>query len=179
VTLAFQFQDCPRGKRQPRRAAGIPTLLFVLIVFAGCDRGAAVIQPVGFNHQAHTDSGLDCTFCHESVENAAYAGVPTTDLCVGCHEGGLTESEEEQKVLAYAERGEPVPWRRIYQVPDHVYFSHRRHVAVAEIECVECHGRVPDLTVPASRPLVEQTMDWCLQCHEARGASTDCIHCHV
>ena len=173
------------GCRRPAsRAGGARCLLLVgtvlvAVVLVACDRGAPVIQPIAFNHKAHMDSGLDCTMCHESVESSAVAGVPTNDTCMACHEGALTESPEEEKLLEYAARGEPVPWRRVYDVPDHVYFSHRRHVAVAGIECAECHGEVPSLVAPASRPLVEQRMDWCIGCHEAQGASTDCIHCHM
>jgi predicted CXXCH cytochrome family protein len=144
----------------------------------GCEKSSPVVQPIQFNHKAHIDSGLPCDSCHASVRTAASAGVPRTDMCMMCHQVALTESTEEEKVRHYAENGEQIPWRRIYDVPDHVYFSHRRHVAVAGIECVECHGAVPTLVVPAAYPLVDQSMDWCLECHQARGATEDCVHCH-
>jgi len=170
----------------------VSALLVVAVV--ACDRSSAVTQPIAFNHKAHIDSGLECPFCHDSVESDAHAGVPPTDTCLvchesstvgaatddceGCHEVDGSEATFEATLQRYGARGEPVPWHRIYDLPDHVYFSHRRHVAVAGIECAECHGDVPNLVVPAAQPLVRHRMDWCLGCHEARGASTDCIHCH-
>lgn len=176
----------------------IGVILALSLALAACDRRSAVTQPIAFNHKAHIDNGLECTFCHESVESSEHADVPPSELCTACHmeradrrqvlitdegrTGAPQDGGEEETVAAalqaFGERGEPVPWRRIYDLPDHVYFSHRRHVTVARIECAECHGDVPNLTRPASYPLVDHKMDWCTGCHVARGASTDCIHCH-
>lgn len=111
--------------------------------------------------------------CHEDT-----TAVVANEECEGCHEVEGSATTFEARLRRSAVRGEPVPWHRIYDLPDHVYFSHRRHVAVARIECGECHGDVPNLVVPAAYPLVQHRMDWCLECHEARGASTDCVHCH-
>jgi hypothetical protein len=113
--------------------------------------------------------------CHEERPDRRQA------LIIGDGRAALEGGEEgtvAAELQVFGARGEPVPWRRIYDLPDHVYFSHRRHVTVARIECAECHGDVPNLTRPASYPLVDHTMDWCTGCHVARGASTDCIHCH-
>jgi predicted CXXCH cytochrome family protein len=153
-------------------------LLVAALLLHGCNQAPAVVQPIQFSHKAHIDKGLPCDGCHQSVEKAAAATVPTKDTCMMCHQGTLTDSPEEEKVRQYADKGEDIPWRRIYQLPAHVFFSHRRHVAVARIDCGQCHGAVASLTVPASYPLVKQNMEWCLSCHKARGATQDCIHCH-
>lgn len=153
-------------------------LLIGGLLFWACDEAPPVVQPVKYSHKIHIDNGMPCQACHESVEKAAAASVPTKDTCMLCHQATITNSPEEEKVRQYAENGEEIPWRRVYQLPDHVFFSHRRHVAVARIECGECHGAVASLTVPPSSPLVNQSMDWCLACHKARGVSEDCVHCH-
>lgn len=148
------------------------------LLLCACQAGPPVVQPIAYNHKAHVENGLACDVCHESAEKAAAAGVPKRDTCMMCHQGAITESPEEEKVRQYAERDEEIPWRRIYQLPDHVYFSHRRHASAAGVECANCHGNVASLTAPPPHPLVNHSMDWCLGCHAARGATQECIHCH-
>ena len=87
-------------------------------------------QPIQFSHKAHVEKGLPCDGCHQSVARAASAGIPTTETCMMCHQGAITDSPEEEKVRQYAEKGLQVPWQRVYEVPAHVYFSHRRHVSL-------------------------------------------------
>ncbi len=156
----------------------VVAILIAAVSLCACQGDPPVVQPIQYSHKAHIDSGLACPACHQSVEKAAAAGVPTRDMCMVCHQGTLSTNPEEEKVRQYAEKGEEIPWRRIYQLPEHVFFSHRRHVGVAGIECGQCHGAVATLTVPAAYPLVKQNMDWCLNCHRARGATQDCVHCH-
>ena len=156
----------------------IPAAVLVALLATACQKSDPVVQPIQFNHKAHIDSGLPCDACHASVRTAAYAGIPPTDMCMACHQAPVTDNPEADKIREYAEKGEQIPWRRVYDVPDHVFFSHQRHVTVAGIDCAECHGAVPTLTVPAAYPLVDQTMDWCIQCHETRGVKADCVHCH-
>lgn len=153
-------------------------LLAVAFVLGACQQAPPVAQPIQFNHQVHLSSGLNCPTCHTTVEQAVPAGVPTLETCMMCHQGALTESPEEEKVRQFAQRNESIPWRRIYQLPDHVYFSHRRHVVTGGVACAVCHGAVESLVVPAAYPMVKHSMDWCLTCHEARGATADCVHCH-
>lgn len=154
------------------RCAGILTVLLL----AACTD--PVRQPLGFNHKKHTEADVECSVCHQHFETAEFSGLPSTGLCMDCHEGETSTDSEAQKLLKYAANEENIPWQRVYDVPDHVFYSHRRHVVVAEIDCVVCHGAIAELTVPPAYPLVDQTMDWCLDCHAARGATTDCIHCH-
>jgi predicted CXXCH cytochrome family protein len=166
------------GKRHRFHVTRALPVLLVGLWVAACNQDPPVVQPIQFSHKAHVEKGLQCDACHTSVQQAAAATVPGSDTCMLCHQGAITDSPEEEKVRQYAEKGAAIPWRRIYQLPAHVYFSHRRHVVVARIDCVKCHGAVASLVAPAAYPLVKQNMPWCLECHRTRGATQDCIHCH-
>lgn len=139
----------------------------------------AVLQPVEFNHLLHVeDVGLECIDCHEYYETGEHSGLPSVETCLGCHEGGATESPEERRFLEMVERGEEVRFRKLFRMPDHVYYSHRTHVAVAGLECAECHGEVAKTAVPPLAPLVRITMDTCMDCHAEHSVRTDCTDCH-
>ncbi|MBI2370462.1 MAG: cytochrome c3 family protein [Deltaproteobacteria bacterium] len=138
----------------------------------------AVRQPIQFNHAKHIAQGLECAACHQYVKEQTFAGLPTVETCMMCHSAPQTKSPEEEKVRQFAEKGQGIPWQRLYRMPGHVFFSHRRHVSVAKVECQTCHGAMAQATTPPSRPLVNQSMSWCLACHEKRQASVDCVACH-
>ncbi len=141
--------------------------------------GREAIQPIRFDHKKHVvDNGLACSACHEHYERNAFAGLPKLETCKLCHEAQVSGSEEEKRLRKYIEEGIEIPWQRIYQMPGHVFFSHRRHVVRAKLDCLACHGDMAQQTRPPSRPLVEQTMDWCMACHQERKASVDCNACH-
>jgi predicted CXXCH cytochrome family protein len=152
--------------------------LLATTLLGACQRAAPIVQPIQYSHKVHIDNNIACPACHQSVEKAAAASLPGDDICMICHQAALSDNPEEEKVRQYAVKGQAIPWRRIYRLPEHVYFSHRRHVTVAGIACGQCHGAVASLTAPAPYPLVNQSMTWCLGCHRARGATQDCIHCH-
>ena len=136
-------------------------------------------QPIAFSHQLHVEElGSDCTDCHQHVLVGARATIPNIEVCADCHEEAQTESPEEARVVEHVQAGEPIPWVKVTTMPEHVYFSHRRHAATAEIACETCHGNVGQMTQPVVRPAVEMTMDHCMDCHEEAGASNDCIWCH-
>jgi hypothetical protein len=116
--------------------------------------------------------------CHRSVETAEHAGPPPLSVCIECHESPLTESPEEEKIREYAAEGTEIPWIRLTQLADHVYFSHRRHVKVAGVECSVCHGPMEMRTSPPTGPLKSISMSTCMECHEKTGASLDCNACH-
>lgn len=153
-----------------------------VVVAAGLFGGMApgpLEQPIAFNHSLHvTDLGLECVDCHRYVLTGARATIPNVDVCGDCHIEALGESAEEQRLVEFVESGEPIPWRKVYRVPDHVYFSHRRHAAIGEIECETCHGPMAERTEPVTRPAVRVTMDGCIECHEQAGVTNDCIQCH-
>lgn len=136
-------------------------------------------QPIQFNHNLHTQElEMDCTECHRYVEEAEFAGRPKLEYCADCHEESLTENPEEGKLIEYVGTGREIPWQRLYHVPDHVYFSHRRHVTVTQIDCERCHGDIPLTSSPPEEPLVHLSMDFCMDCHEQEGVSLDCNTCH-
>lgn len=145
-------------------------------------------QPIAFPHNQHAgneegQNNMDCMFCHFSAERSVDAGIPPVSTCVGCHQvinGPNTSNPEEiQKVLDYAERGEPIPWVRIYKISDHAHFPHMRHVA-AGFECQQCHGEVQEMAVLNERSPVwgGDNMGWCIDCHRQNDASDDCAVCH-
>ena len=140
----------------------------------------AVIQPIEFNHGRHVkDQSLPCELCHKTVKTSAISGRPTIATCAMCHSASMGESAEAEKVHGYVERGEEIAWLRLYRVPTHVRYSHYRHVEVGAIPCLNCHGAIGESQAPPHLPLVDLTMDFCLDCHRDRGVSTDCIACHM
>jgi len=124
------------------------------------------------------DNGLECDECHIYVKTQIFAGLPTIEKCLECHEEPVTDSPEEEKIRQAAAQGEPLKWSRLYDVPDHVYYSHRRHVVAGEIPCAECHGAIAETTSPPPRALNHITMSFCIACHERRAVTNDCIACH-
>ncbi|MBI4454410.1 MAG: cytochrome c3 family protein [Acidobacteria bacterium] len=134
-----------------------------------------VQQPIQFNHQAHKD--IDCTGCHESANAQAFAGLPTIDLCMTCHETALTKNPEEEKIRILAREGKPAQWQRLFKQPSHVFYSHRRHVEIAKLECKQCHGDMGERTAPPSR-VHNLTMNECIDCHQEKKVQAGCVDCH-
>ena len=133
-------------------------------------------QPIAFAHSIHAGRlGLECTFCHELAAVSPSAGIPAVEKCLSCHRTIATDRPEIKTLLGYAERREPIAWNRVHHLPDHVYFSHKRHIK-AGVDCAACHGGVREMVLMRQvRPL---TMGWCVHCHQANGASIDCATCH-
>src|SRR5690606_22251628 len=104
--------------------------------------GVARDQPVPFSHQRHVGgNGLDCRYCHTSVENSSFAGIPATETCMTCHSQILTNAEMLQPVHESWKNNEPLEWARSYDLPDFVYFDHSIHVAKG-MGCTVCHGEI-------------------------------------
>ncbi len=122
-----------------------------------------IAQPVPFNHGVHVNGlHIDCRFCHTGVERTAAAGVPPTTMCVTCHSPTWRASKEFTAVRQSLRTGRAIPWRRVTQLPDFVYFNHSAHVSKG-VACETCHGRVDRMNeVHQAAPL---TMQWCLDCH--------------
>lgn len=122
-----------------------------------------VDQPVPFSHKHHVgDVGLDCRYCHASVETAAYAGMPSIHTCLTCHSQLFAEQPMLKPLFGAWQGGVPLPWRRVNQLPDFVYFDHSIHIAKG-VGCVSCHGRVDRM--PLMRRTQPLSMAWCLECH--------------
>ena len=120
-------------------------------------------QPVPFSHDHHVSGlGIDCRYCHTSVEKSAFAGMPSTEICMGCHSQIWKDSPMLEPVRASFRTGQPLVWTRVYDVPDFVYFDHSIHVAKG-VTCESCHGRVDQM--PLMRKSVSLHMEWCLECH--------------
>lgn len=126
-------------------------------------RGVVLKQPVPFSHDHHVSAlGIDCRYCHSSVETAAYAGMPPTATCMNCHSQIWSDSPMLEPVRESYRTGVPIQWTRVYDTPDFVYFDHSIHIAKG-IGCVTCHGRVDRM--PLMWQFTSLKMEWCLDCH--------------
>jgi hypothetical protein len=120
-------------------------------------------QPRQFDHRHHArDDQIDCRYCHNTVEKSSFAGLPATELCLGCHAQVWNTSALLEPVRASFFAGRPLRWRRVYKVSEFAYFNHSIHVAKG-VGCVTCHGRVDEM--PAVQQVAPLTMGWCLDCH--------------
>ena len=127
------------------------------------DVGYRPIQPVPYSHKLHVGQlGLDCRYCHASVESSPVANVPPTATCMNCHKLVKRDSPLLAPIRESFTSGRPMRWVRVHKLPDYAYFAHNVHVA-AGIGCVECHGRIDEMeVVTQQKPL---SMSWCLSCH--------------
>ncbi|MBX2999599.1 MAG: cytochrome c3 family protein [Caldilineaceae bacterium] len=127
--------------------------------------GVAKAQPVAYSHQQHVGGlGLDCRYCHSSVEESNMAGIPSTEVCMGCHTQVSPDSPALQLVRASQEEKTPLAWIRVHDLADYVYFNHAIHVK-GGIGCESCHGRIDQMVVVAKAETLQ--MEWCLDCHRA------------
>ena len=137
---------------------------------------AAPKQPLPFSHRKHADASMKCSFCHEMGGNGEHAGIPSSDRCMVCHDGKETDKPGLQTLAGYHRQGASIPWVRVYKVPDYVFFNHKKHMA-AGARCIDCHGPVEQRDV--LRKEKDISMAACVDCHLARSAPTDCMHCHT
>jgi hypothetical protein len=139
-------------------------------------------QPIAFSHSIHAGTyHIDCQYCHVSAERSVDAGIPSVSSCMGCHQviPGTAHPAEINKLEEYWKEKKPIPWVRIYKIPDHTHFPHMRHIH-AGLTCQQCHGQVQDTYVINKPDPVwgGHNMGWCVSCHRKMGASTDCSRCH-
>jgi hypothetical protein len=127
------------------------------------DTGYTPVQPVAYSHKLHAGNlGMDCRYCHSTVERSSYAAIPATETCMNCHVRVKNQSPLLTKVRESYASGEPLPWVKVHKLPDYVYFNHSAHVT-AGVSCVSCHGRIDQMVeVKQVKPL---SMAWCLECH--------------
>ncbi|MCK1386944.1 cytochrome c3 family protein [Bradyrhizobium sp. 21] len=122
-------------------------------------------QPVPFSHEHHVSGlGLDCRYCHTSVENARFAGIPPTETCMTCHSQIWTNAQMLAPVRESLGKNQPMAWERVHRLPGYVYFDHSVHVAKG-VGCTTCHGDVGGMRL--MRQAAPLTMQWCLDCHRA------------
>ncbi len=173
-----------------------------------------IVQPIQLNHKIHLENEppegqekITCKTCHKYYDTRIVAGRPYIQTCLSCHTTSSEKKEkkpEMDKLLEFGKRGEEIFWKRIYDLPDHVFFSHRRHTSVPQnspkgeeaesrkehkdeeggnqgrepIKCEVCHGPIADTVTPPPTPLNEITMEFCINCHNQEHVTVDCIACH-
>ena len=147
----------------------VPAYVVLLLAYGASPQTVAVgyqpVQPVPYSHALHAGQlGIDCRYCHNTVERAAFAAVPPTQTCMNCHSKIRATSPKLLPIRESFAKGTPVPWVKVHDLPDFVYFDHSAHVRRG-VGCVECHGRVDKMEVVTQ---VERlSMGWCLDCHRA------------
>ena len=120
-------------------------------------------QPIAFLHRHHVESmGIDCRYCHTSVEESRFAGIPPTHTCMTCHSQIWVDSPYLEKVRASYTNEEPIQWTRVHDLADFVYFNHAAHVNKG-VGCYSCHGRIDKMAAVYKENTL--AMGWCLDCH--------------
>ena len=144
--------------------AGIGWTIYVLNDSSyATGEGVARTQPVPFSHEHHAgDLGIDCRYCHTSVETSSFAGIPPSATCMNCHSQIWSNSPMLEPVRASYRSGKPIEWMRVHELPDYVNFNHSIHVNKG-VGCVTCHGRVDQMPLTWQAKSLE--MQWCLDCH--------------
>jgi hypothetical protein len=136
----------------------------------------APVQPLPYSHKTHAGTlKIECTQCHTMPDTGEFATIPETKKCMTCHVAVKKESPHIQKLAEFHSSGKEVPWKRVYKIPDYVYFSHKIHVEKGA-SCDTCHGPVAEREV--LRKERDITMGACMDCHRARQASNQCNFCH-
>lgn len=150
---------------------------------------AAIRQPIPFDHSKHAE--VSCVACHRGADRAASAGIPEVSTCLECHatppraveqvlSAGPPLAGSDARTPTWDElvRGAGPVWMRVSRLPDHVMFSHRRHVGAARLACDSCHGDMRSRRAALTSAPLRLDMDACLSCHKNEGASEDCVACH-
>ncbi|MGA7411039.1 MAG: cytochrome c3 family protein, partial [Bryobacteraceae bacterium] len=123
----------------------------------------APAQPIPFSHKHHVkDDGVDCRYCHTSVETSSYAGLPPTETCMTCHSQIWSNASVTQQIRESWASGKSIEWTRVHDLPDFVYFNHSIHIDKG-IGCSICHGQVDEM--PFMFKVNTLNMNWCLNCH--------------
>jgi hypothetical protein len=159
------------------------------------------LQPINFPHNVHVQTyKMECGYCHADARRSEYAGLPSVARCMGCHKITAADRPEIKKLAEYFATGQPIPWVRVYKMPEFTYFPHKAHVR-AGLKCQECHGPVEIMTTAGAstgptiandltnlvglRPAAPAlSMGWCIQCHREQNATRgvraplDCVTCH-
>jgi hypothetical protein len=137
---------------------------------------AAKPQPLPFSHKLHTQFFPDCLDCHQISSDGWTMSYPPEAKCMTCHTTIKADSPSIKKLAEYAAQKKSMPWVRIYEVPDYVYFSHRTHLNKGKLDCESCHGPVRERDVLTKEK--SASMIACINCHKEKGAPTGCRTCH-
>jgi hypothetical protein len=176
---------------------GVGTAVASGLRHVGVHEGYAPTQPIAFPHRVHAgDNKIPCLYCHSAARTSRHAGIPSTSVCMNCHRLLEKQTVDVEKMREAVQLERPIPWVKVHNLPDFVYFNHSQHV-LSNIACQRCHGAIEQMDrVRQAAPL---TMGWCLSCHRehaevptasleraARGVShpprpsagLDCVSCH-
>lgn len=153
-----------------------PTLAAAFADFLG-RHPVVVEQPFEFPHNIHAGNQIACDYCHQSVAEGPVAGLPSVRTCMTCHRTVATNRPRIRQITQMREQGRDFAWKRVfdYPAPSHVRFNHAPHIR-AEVECTTCHGNIGAQRVAQRN--VNMTMGFCVNCHNERKASIDCLTCH-
>ena len=169
------------GPQEPGATSGVFTPAHPSLADAWRDffnRRPAPEQPIAYTHKVHlVKVGMHCTDCHVGADTGPDARIPGVKVCMTCHQVIATDKPEIKKLAAYLQRGEEIPWQRVYGFTAlaHLKFNHAPHIR-ASVDCKVCHGDMTQVTVAARS--VDITMGFCIDCHKAKNASIDCTVCH-
>jgi hypothetical protein len=173
--------------RGPRGALALFAILLLASVLLRAQDAAvpqaapvppAPVQPIPYSHKTHLALGLQCQFCHTNPEPGKLMTFPPASTCMSCHRTVAADKPSIRQLAGFAASGKPVPWVRVYRLPDYVYWSHATHVVDAGVTCGECHGPVASRDVIARETAIT-TMAGCMACHNKRQVFTDCGDCHA
>ncbi len=161
------------------------SIVFPLIAILAVASGALIVsrlsragvaqQPINFSHKIHAgDFKIACEYCHAYARNAAVAGIPSVERCMGCHKITAADKPEVQKVQYHWNQKQPIQWVRVFSIADFVFFEHWPHVR-AGVKCQTCHGSIETMNETVGKTF---TMSECLVCHRKEKVSVDCLICH-
>jgi hypothetical protein len=138
-------------------------------------------QPIAFPHDLHAGTNkIPCMYCHSTADRSVDAGIPSVQVCAGCHIPGgqpmvRADRPGVKQLVAYWQNKQAIPWVRIHDLPDHAHFPHMRHIK-AGLQCQECHGKVEQMA--KVEKVASLRMGWCIDCHKKKQARVDCSVCH-
>jgi len=146
------------------------------LVKLGDNTGYAPKQPIPFSHKLHAgDNQIPCQYCHVGVDKSKHAVVPAMNICMNCHQVVKLDSPYIQKLRDMYANGQPLEWIKVHDLPDHVRFTHERHIA-AGLDCTQCHGDVGSMERVSQVKTLQ--MGFCIDCHREKNAPTHCESCH-
>ena len=150
-------------------------MIYFYYVYPGGGMGPK--QPISFSHRVHAGvKAINCRFCHPNVERSEHAGLPEMEKCFFCHKYIIPSHPEIMKEKEYFDTGRPVPWVRIFYVPDFVKFRHQPHLLWGKLDCTDCHGQVERMDRLQKKKF---KMKFCIDCHKLKKAQVDCwLACH-
>lgn len=154
----------------------ILSAMFLYLFYGVPESHTGPRQPIPFSHRVHAGvKAISCEFCHPYVRRSIHPGIPPAEKCLYCHNYIIAGHPWIQKEHDYYNTGTPIPWKKVFYVPEHVVFNHERHIK-KEVECRTCHGRVETM----DRLLRKRfKMGFCIECHKDKQVNVDCwLACH-